>query len=182
MLVGGRSSRMGLPKGHVRWRGESLLARALAAVRGAGLRPLVVGDASPYATEGARVLADRPANIGPLGGLRSVLLDGGGVVLAVDMPFVDVDDLRELVRAGLDAPYASGSGFAPFPAWYAPSLLPLLDRQLERGVRSFRAFIDAIPSRERTVVTLSPRCTQDWDTPEDVRASGGELPQGWPHG
>ena len=75
LFVGGRSSRMGRPKGRLRFRGRTLLEHAAQRAHEVGLQPVLVGDASPYADllAGVPRLADDPSGVGPLGGLRALL-------------------------------------------------------------------------------------------------------------
>ena len=174
LFVGGRSSRMGRPKGSLHTgEGETLIDRALRVGREAGLDPVLVGDASPYPRVGSGVerLADDPAGVGPLGGIRALLRSRGtSIVLACDMPYVD----GGLLRALRDAPPAAvvaprRERWEPLCARYDPRVLPTIDRALAAGRHSLQALLDRVEVLE---IAVQPEVLRDWDRPSDVDAGG----------
>ncbi len=89
--------------------GETLVGRALRIARELSLDVALVGEARAYADIAldVSVIADNPAGIGPLGGLRALFLTANGrpvIALACDMPFVSSTSLRALL--GSQAPPA----------------------------------------------------------------------------
>lgn len=104
VLAGGHSSRMGQDKALMRLDGRTLLDRALATLRAAGARDVVVGGARP----GVAGIADPVAGRGPVGGLAGALagLSGDVVVVPVDMPGLAVGDLHRLLDGLRGAPAA----------------------------------------------------------------------------
>ncbi|MBB3814682.1 molybdopterin-guanine dinucleotide biosynthesis protein A [Xanthomonas arboricola] len=88
VLAGGRSSRMGRDKALLQWHGRPLLEHMQTLLRDAGARDVVIsGDRPGYAG-----IADVQPDLGPLGGLASVisrLADAVTlVVVPVDMPLL----------------------------------------------------------------------------------------------
>ena len=71
ILAGGRSSRMGTDKALVPFGGEPLIARPIAAARGAGLEPVVV--AKRQLEVGVPVWLDEYETSHPLSGLVTAL-------------------------------------------------------------------------------------------------------------
>lgn len=203
VLVGGRSSRMGgQPKGllHVPGSDESLVVHALRVGAEAGCAPRwLVGDLDVYDelalaheselgasfADGAEPafrgrLQDDPAQVGPLGGLRALLLAASAnglphvIVVACDMPHLTpalLTALREhpsldavlAARRGADAPWE------PLLARYRPALLlPAVDAALAAGERSFQKLLLRVTVTEFQAPGLE-RALLDWDRPEDVR-------------
>lgn len=188
IFVGGRSTRMGRPKGRVRdGSGVALLARLVAAVERTGFDVVLVGDATPYATEVPAVprIPDAPGIEGPMAGLLALLEAAGprqAIALACDMPFVDGATVEALAsepteavaiaaRADREAP------FEPFLARYdAPRLLPIVRESAARGERSLQRLLRSVGTE--TFVPADPRALADWDTPEDVERGGGSFDDG----
>lgn len=88
VLAGGRSSRMGQDKALLPWRGRPLVAHMQALLRDAGALDVVIsGDRPGYAG-----IADAQPDLGPLGGLASVIDHVADattlVVVPVDMPLL----------------------------------------------------------------------------------------------
>lgn len=102
VLAGGRSSRMGRDKASLVLAGRSLLDIAIARLAEAGARRVWVSGNRP--SHGG--VPDRVPELGPVGGLASVLEhcpDGPVVVVPVDMPGLGADSLSRLRDALPDA-------------------------------------------------------------------------------
>jgi molybdopterin-guanine dinucleotide biosynthesis protein A len=179
IFVGGASKRMGTPKGLLPIDGSTLLARAIAEVP----YPLVlVGDATPYATSLERLLRsewlecldDRPRGIGPLGGLRALLLRAPrAIALACDMPFFRRADVIALAEHASDAPIVAArrERFEPFFARYdSARVLPAIDDAIARGEHSLQRLFARLEVDEFQPITT--RALEDWDTPDDVTRGG----------
>jgi molybdopterin-guanine dinucleotide biosynthesis protein A len=165
----------GAAKGLLQVGGQTLVER----LRGLA-QPLaevfLVGDASAYAELGLPSLADRPAGIGPLGGLIALLEQARGgtaLALACDMPLVS----RRLLEALLDAPRASivaprrDGRWEPLCARYDASLVLETARQhADQGKRSLQALLDAADAVPLPESDYDPSELTDWDTPSDVAA------------
>lgn len=97
VLAGGRSSRMGQDKALLQWHGRPLVEQMQALLREAGAQHVLVsGDRPDYAG-----IADAQPDLGPLGGLASVVArvaDATTLVLVpVDMPLLSVALLGRLL-------------------------------------------------------------------------------------
>jgi molybdopterin-guanine dinucleotide biosynthesis protein A len=186
VFVGGKSRRMGTPKGLLEapGSGSPILERLVALGREHGLRVVLVGDATPYATlaEGVPRIADDPPGAGPLAGLHAALSHAAEnhckrvIAVACDMPFVSAEALSELLDHPSDAAVvaarrASDAPWEPMLARYdAPALVGALRAALAGGQRSFQQLFASL---EVETLPLSPavdRALRDWDTPEDIGA------------
>lgn len=191
VFIGGQSRRMGgRPKGLLPApdTGEPLVLRLTRLAHGLGLEVRLVGE-SPAFTEQARalrelqgliVLPDRPAGIGPLGGLHALLDEAAprdAVVLACDLPHLSAPLLQRLLpplEPGFDARVprreAAGgtTGWEPLCARYGASALPALQEALAQGVRSFHGLLARLRVEALELDAAGQRGLADWDSPEDV--------------
>jgi molybdopterin-guanine dinucleotide biosynthesis protein A len=154
ILAGGESRRMGQDKAWVEWAGEPLIERILTVAEEVG--PIAGLVVSPRQARSAqyrqlaqewevRLLPDRVAGLGPLGGLATALHDAGPemtvLLLAVDLPGLTPDLLRRLLtihrtsRAALTLPLDVRGRLQPLTACYQSFLAPFVDELLTRGER-----------------------------------------------
>ncbi|MET0344188.1 MAG: molybdenum cofactor guanylyltransferase [Polyangiales bacterium] len=180
IFVGGKARRMGgTPKGLLPApdTGEALVVRLARIGAEAGLEPVLVGSAEPYAAlvPTLRRLPDAPAGIGPLGGLMA-LLDASApaqaLAVACDMPFVSRELLVRVATAPLAADVLAprtGDRWQPLCARYdAGALRGPVATAIASGVRSFQRLFDALTVATLTLTPDEQAQLVDWDTPEDV--------------
>lgn len=159
VLVGGASTRFGAPKALARFRGETLAARAQRLLAEVCEEVLVVGKASdglpfPVVDDGAE---SRAPVFGLLAALRAARHDVV-VALPADVPLVTPGALRALGEAG-----AVPSTVIPLPGAYPRSLLPSLEKRVERGELSLRGV-------NGVTLPLPDRLLADADTPAALAA------------
>ena len=98
VLAGGKSSRMGADKAALKFHGATLLERAL------GIATLAADEVhicGPRGKFGPAAIEDIFPDCGPLGGIHAALRSSASelnLVLAVDLPFMEADFLRFLLR------------------------------------------------------------------------------------
>jgi molybdopterin-guanine dinucleotide biosynthesis protein A len=153
ILAGGRASRLGgrtkalLPLGGMR-----LIDRQLAALGEAVGREhvlVITNDPAPFTLPGIRVVPDRIAGLGPLGGLVTAMAESSAertVVLACDLPFVTSAFVRFLAGEcrGYDVALPkTDDGYHPLCACWAHGALAELERRAASGRRRI---IDALPA------------------------------------
>jgi molybdopterin-guanine dinucleotide biosynthesis protein A len=103
VIAGGRSERLGQDKRRLTIGGMTLLQRACNLLNEL-LRqePFVVGDnLAGFGIDGSRIISDAAPNCGPLGGLVAALENcssNWSLVLAVDLPLMQFDDLSRLIN------------------------------------------------------------------------------------
>lgn len=187
VFVGGRSVRMGgRPKGRLPApdTGEPIVERLVRVGREAGLAPVLVGDAAPYAdlAPGVLRLADDPAGVGPLGGLAALLRHAGArpaVAVACDMPHVTAAVLRRVAEASATEPVVAArrgpdAPWEPMLARYdSARVLPALEAALAAGERSFQALLGSLPVHALPTDAAIEAALADWDVPDDLPGSAG---------
>jgi molybdopterin-guanine dinucleotide biosynthesis protein A len=182
IFVGGGSKRMGgTPKGLLPARdtGEPLVVRLARIGSELGFEPVLVGKADAYLAVAPtlRVVQDRPAGIGPLGGLAALLHEAGHrqvIAVACDMPSVSAALLRKLSTTRANAMVLAprrGDRWEPLCARYAAfAVSPMLGAALARGVRSFQDLFESLDVEELPLSFAEENELVDWDSPADVRS------------
>lgn len=196
LLAGGAARRFrGMPKGLALVDGLRIADRALAALRGATERQIVVANdaRAEHWFAGMRIVADTEEGLGPLHGLRTALSAAAGapvLVVAWDMPFVTTALLSALrIQGESGAPAVIPAGgrprrAEPLCAYYGVEALATCEVLLARGERRAGALHEALPgARVLTGTALSSlgdpaRLLFSVDTLEDLGMIGGRLPYG----
>ncbi|ADI13717.1 molybdenum cofactor guanylyltransferase [Truepera radiovictrix] len=176
VLAGGRSSRFGSDKARYRYRGKTLLERALASLSGADERFVVSGR--PYAV-GVPVYPDVIAGGGPLSGLHAALLYATRdwvALAACDLPHLTPTywSLLWAERAGAEVVVVrSAAGrLEPLAALYHRALLPTVTEQLEAGEGRMHALVARVNAREvpweRVRAAVGAQVLLNANTPSDL--------------
>jgi molybdopterin-guanine dinucleotide biosynthesis protein A len=181
LLTGGASRRMGTDKALLEIAGRRL------AERGASVLAAVCDPAFEVGpgVSGLPAVREDPPGAGPLAalgagaaGLSRLGHAGPVLLLAVDMPFVDVALLRLLAERPGPATAVPVAGGHPQPlcARYGPDALVAVPRLLAAGERSLRALLAAVevgwvePPEWEPVG--GPDAFRDLDTPDDLAGLG----------
>jgi molybdopterin-guanine dinucleotide biosynthesis protein A len=187
LFIGGQGRRMGgAAKGLLATAsGQTILECQLAACSAA--RPnatvVLVGTHAAYSNSALSPLAellqltDAPADCGPLGGLRALLLhardrERPAVALACDMPFVDGALLSRLLT---EHPTAAALAtrddkrWQPLFARYDPGrCVPVVDALLEEGQHALREVLVRVGATQLGLTAEERALLKDWDRPEDM--------------
>lgn len=153
VLVGGASSRMGMPKAGLHYQNRTFLELALAVFRGIGIHVSVVASAEqrfPNLDVDVPVLTDRLPGVGPLGGIHTALFSSSlewCFFLPCDVPFMD-RRLPELLYSGtpdsdIVVPVDSAGRLHPLCACYSNRCLPMVEDRLNRGKRKVRELLSS---------------------------------------
>jgi molybdopterin-guanine dinucleotide biosynthesis protein A len=173
VLTGGASRRMHTDKAAIVWRGETLAARA-ARVLGAACDPVI--EVGPGVTA-LRWVREEPPGGGPLAalvaGVDALSTRGPVLVLACDMPFVDVPVLQLLAhRAGDTTVVPVAGGRLQYTcARYGPAAITHGRLALTRGETALRAAIGAgheVLAEDAWRTVGGPETFADLDTPGDL--------------
>jgi molybdopterin-guanine dinucleotide biosynthesis protein A len=158
ILAGGQASRLGgRPKALLPLGGARIIDQQLAELRGAvgGNAVFIVSnDKALYEPLGVRVVPDRIAGAGAIGGLITAIAESAAeatIVLACDLPFVTAAFARFLADEcrGYDVALPkTGDGYHPLCACWARSALAELERRAAAGHRRIIDALSALRVRE----------------------------------
>jgi molybdenum cofactor guanylyltransferase len=179
LLAGGRSSRMGPNKALIEYQGVPLWRYQINKLTQLepdelffSIQPGMEFPSGPW-----KFVHDRAGNLGPLGGVEAALRQTHAdflVTLAVDMPRLTVNFLRELLEQSECAgtvPLLDGF-YCGTAAVYPVRILPLLEETLLGKDRSFQRLIDkALKSGMMNAKEISPSRAAlftNWNSPEDM--------------
>jgi molybdopterin-guanine dinucleotide biosynthesis protein A len=185
VFVGGQSSRMGgFPKGNLKAPGSelTLLERSLLEIREAvsDAEIVLVGSSAPYASLSCPALADKPAGVGPIGGLAALLDHAAAcgksyaLALACDLPRLNRELLRRLVSeqpAALALVIQQGTVRNPLIARYAVAASrAAVGRSLAANRYSLQAVLDQLEPAVATLTLSRDEAAlfDDWDSPSDL--------------
>ena len=172
VLCGGRSSRFGSDKALAPFGELTVGAQVVAALRGAGIDPVMAVGGTAGAALGIPTVPDLRPGEGPLGGLATALLwakTGAVLVLPCDMPLVTSAHISALMDVSIPghATVATVDGtpqvsLALWPADAGRAILKLLDG----GVRRYREALNVVTWQG---VEIPESVLDDADTPEDLQ-------------
>jgi molybdopterin-guanine dinucleotide biosynthesis protein A len=179
ILAGGKSVRMGSDKAFLELGGCSLLSRALDLARATSSDVRIVGDSEKFAAFGP-IVPDIYPGRGPLGGIHaglSISPADYNLILAVDLPFIDLRFLQYLIaeaqsaHAVVTVPSASRH-FHPLCAVYRKTFLPTAERALAEGRNKLDALFSEVPMRviseaELQTAGFDAAIFRNLNTPED---------------
>jgi molybdenum cofactor cytidylyltransferase len=181
ILAAGGSSRMGQPKQLLKFRGTSLLRRAIETALAVPADQVIVvlGHAADelipecQATTATVVLNDQwqeGVSTSLRGGLAAVSSDARGVfIYPADMPLVTPEALRELAHrqqvSGRPAAMTEAGGIRGVPVFITRSLFPAL--MIQEGDVGGAQYLRAHPEAVEAVHFDDPDLVRDVDRPED---------------
>jgi len=135
LLCGGRSTRMGRDKAFIEWHGRPLWQEQLEKLRQLRPQRLLISCRAeqPIVSDVERVFDPPGADAGPLGAITRCLerVQMPLLVLAVDMPWMTADFLRDQILPG--GFFRGPHGFEALCALYEPAMLPTMQKALSEG-------------------------------------------------
>jgi molybdopterin-guanine dinucleotide biosynthesis protein A len=165
---------LGRDKASIEFNGSTLLVRACAVLSEVFTSVVISGgDTAP---SGIRIIPDLVSGLGPLGGLDTAYRTAAGrdvFLLAVDMPFVDEQTVRDIVEVPTGAmsvrvPVAAGRR-QPLCAVYGSGLGPVVRDRIEGKDRSMESLFDAVDVNE--ITGLSDELFTNVNTQADLEAA-----------
>jgi len=152
VLAGGASQRMGQNKALLPLGGQPMIARVIQRVRPLADETIVIANSlDDYGFLGVRVESDRYPGVGPLAGLHAALEAARAdlvVLLACDMPFINVALLRYLLSYVVDAdavvPRVAGREEPLHAVYRRAACLPPVERALRDQKRRLIAFLPEV--------------------------------------
>jgi molybdopterin-guanine dinucleotide biosynthesis protein A len=180
VLAGGQSRRMGRDKALIDYQGRPIIAHVVDTLRALADDIVVVSNRSDlYGSFGARVVPDYEPPCGPLGGIAVGLRNAQhplAVIVACDMPFLNVTLLRRLIdlAEGYDAVVPQkGDEFEPLHAVYRRVCYESIVQRLARGERRVISFfadvrLRPVPESEWRLLDPAGRSLVNLNTPDDL--------------
>jgi molybdopterin-guanine dinucleotide biosynthesis protein A len=174
VLVGGRSSRMGRDKALLPFQGGALCQSVAWAVAEAAGNATFIGDPGRYGGLGYPVVPDLYPGEGPLGGILTALRHSTAdwnLIAACDMPRLDAELLRGLLRTALDSeadallPLGAEGRPEPLCAFYRRRCLKPFEDAFAAGVRKVTAALETVRTVRVPVAEVS--LFQNVNTPEE---------------
>lgn len=180
VLAGGKSSRMGSDKAFLEFMGSTLLERALELAHEVSASVTIVGPRQKFARFG-KVVEDIYPGHGPLAGIHAALCashDDLNVVLAMDLPFVEIGLIRYLLSQAKNTDALAivprtGSAWQPLCAVYRKPFADVSEKALQKSANKIdRLFeqieVRAIEEAELWVAGFPPEVFRNLNTPTDV--------------
>ena len=181
--AGGQSTRMGQDKGLLQFGNYKMVEYILHQVSGMGEKNFIVSNQpDKYLEYGLPVYSDIYPNIGALGGFHTIfsfLEREYAVVLACDMPFINLDLLIHLLSLSRDydivVPRLNHNKFVkPFRGVYSKRCLPAVEKAFGEGHRRVISFFDDVSVRyvekdEIHIYDPDERSFINVNTPEDLQ-------------
>lgn len=171
IFVGGRGTRMGgVAKGLLEApEGGTLVMRWAMLFRALSIEPVLVGEHEAYADLPLPKIADAVTDIGPLGGLLSLLErapPNGAIAVACDMPFVSERLLSKLASFPSDRPIVApkrDGRWEPLFARYTPAALATARSNAASGAHSLQTLLEAAGAEELPLDPSEAAQLEDWD-------------------
>lgn len=139
VLTGGKSSRMGVEKGLLEFRGKPLVQYGIDLLSCYAGRTLLSTAHPGYGRFGLETVPDEVAGRGPAAGLAAALKYSNtdwNLVLACDLPFLEKELIELLLCNTFDyqavIPIHSGN-IEPLAGLYHKSLAPVFEENLDKG-------------------------------------------------
>ncbi len=159
ILAGGKSTRMGLDKGFVLWKGKPFVQYSIIALKPLVSKMLIVSDHTLYDRLSYKRVKDSFQEAGPLSGLYSGLKESEtelNLVLSCDVPLITSSVLEKLVAAyhnGVDAVICSADDkIMPLVALYHKNCYHVCKSLLDSGERRMMRLLDKLPTTRYIVL------------------------------
>jgi molybdenum cofactor guanylyltransferase len=199
ILAGGQSRRMGEDKALLEVDGRPMIEYVIDVAREIADETFIVATDRPeYEQFGCRVVPDRLPQSGSLGGIYTAVSEAKHdrcLVLACDMPFVNIDLIRFMVDEAddcdvlipaLGAERSSQGGFETLEtlhAIYSRSCIPAMERQLDAGVYKVIGFFSEVKVKKLSEEQVSAYDDQllsffNTNTPEEFQWAKERLASG----
>lgn len=188
VLAGGRSSRMGRPKGMLPFAGTPLAVRAARLAEQVCESAIIIGSPATYGGLGYHVVGDDRRNAGPLSGICTALRVAShdwNLIVGCDLPFLTRDWLEFLIlRASDSAADAviplNERGYEPLCAMYQQRAHAAIAAALDRGVRKVTdglagLTLAAIAPAEWKAFDPRGRLFKNINTPADYEQAYAEM-------
>ncbi|MBX7052325.1 MAG: NTP transferase domain-containing protein [Flavobacteriales bacterium] len=178
ILTGGKSVRMGKDKALLAYHGKPQYQYLYQLLEDEGIVPFISCREEQrdfFEDHGCRTITDRILGVGPLGGIISAFMrypDHAWLVLACDLPLLDTDVIRQLMRERRPGALATSyqSPFDRFPepliAIWEPSSYPRIMQLVAQGISCPRKVL--INSPVHIIHATDPDKLANVNSPDDL--------------
>ena len=181
VLAGGFSSRMGMDKGLIQFRGKPMIQRSLEIVSEVADDIIIIANKEGYEQFGYPVQRDILKEKGPIGGIHSGLTHSNtahNLVLACDLPMLNADFLQYLLdqcsEEDLIVVPRHGDQLEPLCAIYHRDCLLLIEKAATSSDLSLHGFIQCNTVKfidiDENMPYYSPYLFRNVNTIEDLHA------------
>lgn len=165
ILSGGKSSRMGLEKGLVDFRGKPLITYAIEALKPIADTLIISANnrLDEYGQYGYEIFQDEIKEVGPIGGLYTVLKNSKteiNLVLSCDMPFVNTELLEYLFRNmqqnDIVVAVHDEDSLEPLCGCYSRNMVNAMEQQIAAGNYKLRDLYGKVQFKALKIDTSLP--------------------------
>lgn len=157
ILAGGKSSRMGVDKGLLQFKGKAIIEHVIEQIQTVVQKVVIVSNNPEYEKFGLEVIPDLVKNIGPAGGIYTALKHSGtnlNFVVSCDMPFINRKAIEFLLQSTdsyqIVLPEFRGK-LEPMFGVYSRECLPLWKGLIEKGVIKLQSLVSHFNLRKINV-------------------------------
>lgn len=157
ILAGGKSSRMGEDKGLMLFNGKPIVQYVIEALSPVANKVIIVSNNPDYKDFGYEVIEDAIKDIGPAGGIYSVLKHSDAIlnfIVSCDMPFVKTKAvsymLENVGNAGIVLPVHKGQ-MEPLFGLYRTECLKEWQRLVNDGVLTLHEMVKHFKLKKRII-------------------------------
>lgn len=177
VLIGGKSERMGKDKSSLNYHGKPQKTYIKELLESQGIESYYSVREGKHEDE----ISDQYPNLGPFGGIYSAFQkdpNSAWLVLATDLPFVNVELLQQLIahRNPTKVATAVKGRQREFPeplvTIYEPKVYPILKQHLQQGDTSPT---HVLMQSDIAIVEVDDHFIRNVNTPEEYRAAKEEL-------
>jgi molybdopterin-guanine dinucleotide biosynthesis protein A len=170
LLCGGKSTRMGRDKAFIDWNGRPLWQVQLEKLQQLGPNRLLIScrEEQGIVSDAEIIFDPIDSNDGPLGAITRCLelVKKPLLVLAVDMPWMTVEFLRDQILPG--GFFRGPHGFEALCAVYEPAMLPAMQKALAERRLALQRVIEACQPRVRELSEEHTLFFRNANTPEEL--------------
>ena len=168
ILIGGQSSRMGMPKQDVLLpNGQTMLDTMVSFAEKNASRLVIVGGQ----IDGCESIQDKRHNDGPVAGIEALLasnIDQEYLVVGCDMPQLRTADIRPLIACEGNAVFSYENKILGLPLKISQELLSTCTTYLDSQKRSIKGFITLCPHTSIPINSSQLKTMTSVNTREDV--------------
>ncbi len=155
VLAGGNSTRMGMDKGLILWKGKTLVEHAIEILASLCSNIFISTNSHHYNSYNYPVILDQYTDCGPMGGILSCLNQSDtdiNLVIPVDVPFITSVIYRRLLEQNkvcdIIVPVDHKSWYQPLCSVFKKSVIPAMEEQVQDSIFGFTPLIRKVNALE----------------------------------